>query len=301
MRNVPLADLARTLESTDLRWALAVVALQLVFIAIKAWRWGLLLKFVPGVRFREMHSAVYAGLAVNYLVAHVGELLRSVSVARKRSASVSAVLASIFVERALDFVALLLLLGIAASFSTEIPEMFTAMLLATFIIIVVAIVGLHMILDTPHWLARWSQRLASPLPKRLVSWVSEQIDRSRQGLASLKDYRLMTLVVLVSVVQWMFVVLLMWASTYAVGEPGTFLAATITFLLVVLGQQIPNAPLQVGTTQLAFALGFGTAGVSATGAVAASVIFMSFAIVPTMLIGGVCILTDQVSDLRQLT
>ena len=68
-------------------------------------------------------------------------------------------------------------------------------------------------------------------------------------------YRLMTLTVVISVVQWLFVVALMWASCVAAGAPGSFMAATVTFLLVVLGQQLPNAPLRIGTTQLAFAIG----------------------------------------------
>ena len=299
-RNVDFKVLSETLKSVNLYWAAVVLLLQICFIAVKAWRWGLLLRFVPNLSFSKLHSAVYAGLATNYLIAHVGELVRSVAIARTHQSAVSAVLASVFVERALDFVALFLMLLLAAGFAVELPEIFATMTVATVVIVAVAVVGLHMMLETPGWLRRVCSRLIESLPEKLTAWLAEQIGKARQGLASVKDYKLMTLTVVISVIQWVFVVSLMWVSCIAAGENGSFMAATITFLLVVLGQQLPNAPLQIGTTQLAFAIGFGTAGVSETTAIAASIVFMSFALIPTMLIGGAVILREQLGDLLRL-
>ena len=86
-RKVDAAALAATLRSVDWPWIGVILAATIAFCAIKAWRWGLLLIFVRGLSFRELHSAVYAGLAVNFLVAHVGEFLRAATIARNRRVS----------------------------------------------------------------------------------------------------------------------------------------------------------------------------------------------------------------------
>jgi hypothetical protein len=49
-----------------------VLAATLAFCAIKAWRWGRLLADFPGIAYRDLHSAVYLGLAANFLLSHIG-------------------------------------------------------------------------------------------------------------------------------------------------------------------------------------------------------------------------------------
>ncbi len=72
----------------------------------------LLVKFPRKSRHFANFSAVYAGLAVNFLVAHVGEFLRAATIARSHRVADSAVLASVVIERVLDFIALLVLLTV---------------------------------------------------------------------------------------------------------------------------------------------------------------------------------------------
>jgi uncharacterized protein (TIRG00374 family) len=244
-----------------------------------------------------LHVAVYAGLAINYVIAHLGEFLRSAIIARERKIGLSTVLASVFVERTLDFIALLILLAGAVATSRNIPEYAATAGVISAAVVGIAVGGLFLLLHPFDWMRRFAAVLCRVLPDRIEHWLAEQLHRFREGLVSIKDSRLMVKAILLSVLQWSFVVFLMWGSALAIGQSITLSAATATFVFIVVGLTLPNAPLQIGTNQLAFIIGYGIDGVDATSAVAASFVFTMFALVPTMLIGGVCFARGRLIEL----
>ena len=100
----------------------------------------------------------------------------------------------------------------------------------------------------------------------------------------------MLLAVVLSVLQWSLIVAAIWFSALAAGEAVGLVAATAIFVLIVLGLSLPNSPMQVGTTQLAFTVGFSAGGHSAAPAIAASVVYTLFLILPVMIAGGIYLL-----------
>jgi glycosyltransferase 2 family protein len=289
-RKVDAGALIATLRSVDWPWIAAILAATTAFCAIKAWRWGLLLKFVRDLTFRELHSAVYAGLAVNFLVAHVGEFLRAATVARNRRVSTSAVLASVIVERVLDFVALLVLLSLIAVAVPNRPAAVTTAAAISVVVVVVMLGGLISLMHPPAWSVQLASRLGRLLTERLHERIREQLDRFRAGLSAMRDPGLLLQAVILSVLQWVLVIAAIWASARAVGPPATLIATTVTLVLIVVGLALPNSPLQIGATQLAFVVGLGTDGTGVTPAIAASLVYTSFLILPIMLAGGIALL-----------
>lgn len=292
-RQVDFAALVVNLGTVRWGWALGILGATAGFIAIKAWRWAVLLRFVPGIRFRDLHSAVYIGLAVNFLVAHVGELLRSGLVARRHGAPVSAVFATVLVERLLDFIALLALLAVVFATEPSLPYLFRLAAAIAGAFVVVAIAGLYLMLHPPARLRRVAAAMGRPLPERLRNGLVRQLQRSRAGLAAVKDLQLMLFATLVSVLQWSFVVVAICCSALAVGESTSLIAATATFVLIIVGLALPSPPMQLGTTQLAFTIGLGTGGMSATAAIAASLVYTVLLIIPIMIVGGVLAMRGQ--------
>ena len=294
-RKVQLSALRETLDSVDEVWLLGILALTFAFVALKAWRWGMLLRFLPGTKFSELHSAVYVGLAANFLVSHMGEFVRTMIIARRRDASASAVFASVLVERALDFIALLVLLALAGLLTPDLPDITKVAAVLTGALVMAAIAGLHLLLRPPTWLARVAAKAARPLPVAAQTWLRTQLSRSRQGLASIRDPRRMMIAISVSVLQWSLIVLAIWSSGLAVGQAVSLTAAIVTFVLIVFGLTLPNAPMQIGTTQLAFAIGFGIDRTGATSAVAASIIYTAFLIIPVMVLGAACLVRGRMA------
>jgi hypothetical protein len=292
-RQVDLHSLKETFATTDIKWTAAVLASAAGFIAIKAWRWGLLLRFVPGLRFSRLHAAVYVGLAVNFLIAHAGEFLRAALIARQNEVSMSAVIATVMVERALDFIALLLILAILSVAIAELPTYFRTALVVTGGFAVMAVLALYLLLHTPHWLRGIVEAVGGTLPPGLRAWCVNQITLSRTGLIAIGDVRRMMIAVAASVLQWLLVILAVWCSARAVGVTATIVPVAATFVLLIVGLMLPNSPMQIGTTQLAFAIGLGTGGVTATAAVAASLVYTLFLILPIMVVGGFFLLRSR--------
>lgn len=290
LRRVDLTALLATLRSVGWGWIAGILGATFGFIAIKAWRWGLLLRFVPGLRFRELHASVYVGLAVNFLVAHVGEFMRAAAIAKQRRVPVSSIFASVLVERSLDFIALLMLLALVLVISPDLPEIVAMAGAVTGVAVAISIAGLYLLLHPPVWLERLVGTLSGPLPGHVRDFCGRQLERSRVGVASIKNFRLMTLAIAASVVQWSLVVVAIWCSGLAVGQTVSLVAAIVTLVLIVIGLALPNSPMQIGTTQLAFVIGLGTGGAQATTAIAASLIYTAFLIIPIMIIGGVLML-----------
>ncbi len=289
-RKLDAVALATTLRSVDWPWLGVVLAAASAFCAIKAWRWGLLLAFARRPPFRELHSAVYTGLAVNFLVAHAGEFLRAATIARKQRTTTSAVLASIVVERLLDFLALLVLLALIAVVLPDRPAMVATAAVISALVVAGMLAFLVALLHPPAWSERLAFRLRQLLPVQLQQWLNQQLDRFRTGLASLRNPGPLFWAVVASVLQWVFVIAAIWSSGRAVGLPATLAAVTVTLVVIVIGLALPNSPLQIGTTQLAFVVGLGTDGTGETPAIAASLVYTSFVILPIMLTGGIALL-----------
>lgn len=285
-RQVEWAALNDTLKRVIAGWAVSILGIVFAFVIIKAWRWKLLLPFLPDLKVRELHRAVYIGLAANFLVAHMGEFLRTMTVCRRIETSFSGVFASVLVERALDFIALLMLLSL---FGMLAPDTHPAVKLGSVLsamVVAAAVIFLHLVLRPPAWLVGIADKIGRRLPDAVRGWLTDQLALARPGLASIRDLRRMASAIMLSVLQWSLIVTAIWWSALAVGQPMSLTAGAVTFVLIVLGLTLPNAPMQVGATQLAFTIGLGVDGTDATAAVAASVVYTAFLILPVMLIGG---------------
>lgn len=293
MRKVEISTLLQTLKTSSVAWGVGVFVVAAIFIVIKAWRWSLLLRFVPDRRFSELLSAVYIGLAANFLVVHMGEFLRAGIVASRRRIATSAVFASVIVERVLDFIALLTLLAVLWIFVPTLPAIVDVAATLTALFVVVSIAGLYLLLHAPSWFESFGDLAARPLSPKIRGWLAGQIDRSRLGLESIRDVRLMTMAIAASVLQWVFVVVAVWWSAEAIGVEVSVAGVGVTFILIVVGLALPNSPMQIGATQLAFVLGLAVDGISATSAVAASIVYTAFLILPIMIIGGVLVICER--------
>lgn len=280
-------------------WAAIVLAATLAFCALKTWRWTLLLGTLPRVAFRDLQAAVYLGVAVNFLVAHVGELLRAATVTRRHGLPVGSVLASIVIERVLDFIAILAMLAIILVAMPDAPGMILVAAVASAAFVAIAVAVLYLLLRPPAWSERAATRVGDRLRPGLRQRVTHHLGRFRAGLAPLRRRRLMLVAVLISALQWGAVVAAIWFSGLAVGLPVSPMAATVTFVLIILGMTLPNSPLQIGTTQLAFVVGFGTDGTGVSEAIAASLVYTVFLIVPIMLLGAAAMLRAPLGSGRR--
>lgn len=289
------------LQDVEWLWAVATLLAGIAFMAVKTWRWSLILRPVLEADFSVLHRAVYIGTAANLMVAHTGEILRSTLVARRHEVAASAVLATVAVERILDFVALLVILGAALVWDPGVSALLLSAGLLSLAIVTVGLSGLLAFLHPTPLLRRLGLMTLNWLPARARAWVAGQLRRGVTGLGSMRRPGVVLQVVGLSVLQWACVVTAVWASARAVGVVVPVAGAIAVFVLSVVGLTLPAAPAQFGTTQLAFVAGFGLVGAAPEASLAASLVYTGFVVVAMMLLGAACWIASDWSPRRRRT
>jgi uncharacterized protein (TIRG00374 family) len=281
------AQLLRVLRDVDFGFATLAVLASLSFLFVKAWRWAVLLSPLRRMRARDLAPAVCVGTAANLIVPHAGEFARVFLVAERDSLPASALLASIVLERLFDFGAVLALLGVMVMLGGSMPQaLVSASLVAAGLLVLLLIVSAFAAYRSELALRvlAWFLRL---LPRRLADALQAQAASAIDGLAALRSGHVLARAMLVSLIQWSTIVLLSYASARAVGAHIPVAAAIAVVALMVAGLTLPAAPIYVGTTQLAFAFALAPFGVDSAYAIAASLIYTVFGLLPMLLAGAV--------------
>ena len=107
LRGVRLGDLWDALRRASYLWLLLAVAITVLLLLIKGWRWQLL--FYPEYRlpYGSVLTALCAGyLASNVLPARLGEVVRLLLLAGEQPVSVARTFSTIVIERLLDVLTL---------------------------------------------------------------------------------------------------------------------------------------------------------------------------------------------------
>jgi glycosyltransferase 2 family protein len=269
--------------------ALAVVC-AVMFMALKTLRWRELMPSGARVDFARLHSIVYAGTAVNLILSHIGELFRAHTMNRVYGVATSAALATIALERLFDILAMLLLLVLFLVMSgNDIPDVLAAAARIGLVFSLAATAALIVALVWSEACARLVDRASRALPRRAGVWVNRQFTQWVAGLDVVRDPRVLLRVLALSTVQWSTIAAGIWLSAHAVGAYIEWPAALALLTLLIIGLSLPTAPVYVGTTQLAFTVGLHIFSVDAARAVAGSLIYTIFVVMPMFLVGAACI------------
>lgn len=288
LRQTDLKTALSSLRSVSIGWSVVVMAFGIVFIAIKTFRWAIILRPVLGEKFNLLHQVVYIGTAANLVIAHTGELLRTVVLARRSNAASSTVLATIGLERTLDFVALLVLICIALVFEPQVSSLLWFAGLISLGFIVVGVTVVLALLNPDSLVSSISKKLLAAAPAKSRQWLIDRLRRFRDGLSSVRRPSTLVTLIAISVFQWCMIVAAIWACSQAAGVSIPISGAIAVFALSVIGLTLPSSPAQLGTIQLAFVVGIELVGGDAASAFTASVVYICFINLTMMLIGGGC-------------
>jgi uncharacterized protein (TIRG00374 family) len=303
VKGVQAQDVMRLLTSAD--WLLAVPFLVLLFgfCAAKAARWALLLASVVTARARDVLPIVVVGYAGTVLLPlQLGELVRAAAAQRRFQASMTAVLASVAVERTFDLLAaaVLLMLALATNPAIDPRVQLVAWILPASVAVLFALLYIY---------ARQPERLAAALVAPLRGFmprVAERLQgllvRGSTGAQSLRSSRVFAAAVALSFLQLAFIYGCVWVA-FAACDVAVHPSAVLTVMvLTTLGMSLPSAPGYVGSIQAAFVVGLAPYGIDSTQAVTAS-LYYHLLICGSLLLGGVAWLPSlRLSpDARRLT
>ena len=300
-RQADLSQVWREIRSAD-AWALILMlGVTLLTYLLRALRWQVLLEPLGPTRLREVFRTTVIGFAANtVLPARIGEIVRPYLLARRERLSVPAAFTTIILERLLDFVTVLTLLGVFVVFfdpgldhvnqavyrTVKASALFGAIAAAG----VLAILALNAV--RPALTHRVVDLLLRPLPHRFRDRISRLVYGLLDGLAITRDPVRLARAVALSYPLWLSIAAGIWLVTLAfhmtIPYTGTFLIVA----LLVVGVAVPT-PGAVGGFHEAFRVGAAVFyGVPNDRAVGAAIVLHALSFGPVTLLGGLFMVQD---------
>ena len=280
------------------------MALVVVSLFLRTWRWQWLLRPVGRVPFKPAFRATCIGIGGNMVLpARAGEFLRAYAVGRSTGVSKTAAFATLVIERIFDGLTILLSLVIVVLLVGVGSPVLRGIGIVGGLFYFGALVVVSIFFFRQAWFFSIVERL---LPKRWADPALELMHAFAKGLEVLRDSQQLLVVSLQSLLIW-FVLGLSFYPVMLAFDFGARVPPFAPFLLlplVALGLTIPGAPGGVGIMQymakLALSLSFAGIGAAvstdfAEQAAAFSLVLHFSQAAPEIALGAWAFLTEGLS------
>jgi uncharacterized protein (TIRG00374 family) len=277
LRDVPFAEVGRVIAGANW-WVLVGLSLPTYFLLIwlRALRWGHLTDPIEPIHRSSLARAVAVGfMANNVFPLRMGEVVRSWYLAREAGGSVAAIFGTVILERIIDTICVLLLVGIVILWQgTGEGGVLAEGAILLLPVALLPIAGLALLKAAPDLVIRIAVTVLRPLPR--LSGVAERlIRRFHEGLGALSGGRHLFWIALQSALIWLVVSpATIWIGFLALGiEFDSALqvveASWVTQAAVGVAVALPSAPGFFGLFHLACKIALLRFGVAPEMAVAA--------------------------------
>lgn len=274
LRGTEWSGIKLALRGANYAYLLPIVLTYSLVYWLKALRMALLLRPQGKVRISQVVPATYIGsMATLFLPAYAGEVLRGVLTARQLSLSSISVLSAMVLERLLDFISLLVLIGVLLLMTKHLPAEITVLARMMGVLTLALMVAVLIALTMAPRSLRW---LESHVGRQRSAWKVYILTRARQvltGLGASRQPALIGQLLATSLAQWIVTGICMDFALVALQIEAPFAAGFAVMILVVAAMMLPSAPGFFGTVQLGFSLGLAPFAVDASQAFAASIFY----------------------------
>jgi glycosyltransferase 2 family protein len=292
LRQISLPDVKRAFEGTDPAWLIAALAAFVAGYASRIERWRLMLeRDSTGLKWSSCAGPLFASFAINNVLPfRAGDVLRSFAFNRNLGVSSGVVIATLFVERLLDLLMVLLVLGIALALLGVDTARFVGIGSSALLAIAAAVsfVLLFPRLFAPMLLTLG--RLASRLAPLIGQRILEEVQKSLTTLQHLARGNTMIKLISWSLLAWIAEGCVFWfaaLSLPSVSAPeGSWLALPVGTLATL----IPSTPGYVGTFDYFTVRAMTALGNAVTSATAYALLVHALLWLPPTLIGGIFLL-----------
>jgi uncharacterized protein (TIRG00374 family) len=261
MRDIDLKSVWNALRHSSLVGFAAAMALTLVGFWLRAVRWRLLIGSTRRLGTGSLFSATMIGFMTNNVLPfRLGELVRPWVLARREKLSKTTLLATIVVERAVDMLTLLAILGVALAVfplrgDTDAGRMVQAgagLLLGLSLALTAFVIALERQPRLAHAFTSWCTGF---LPESSRGRVAHALGLFIEGLGLFRDFRRLALVMALSIVMFLVISLGLTISMLSLGIHIAWYGGLLMLVITAIGIMVPAAPGYIGTLNLACVAG----------------------------------------------
>jgi hypothetical protein len=267
MKDVRLADVADALRRANWGGFVAAMALTIFGFWMRAVRWRSLISAPRRLPTDSLFSATMIGfMANNVLPFRLGEFVRPWALSRREGLSKTTLFATIVVERAVDMLTLLAILGLSllvhpVSAATEGGRMVQAgagVLLALCVALTAFVVALE---SQPRLAHGVIGGLTGFLPAGARDRVRAAVEHFLEGLSLFRDLPRVLWVFLLSFVMFLVYALALAVSMWSLAIDVPWYGGLVMLVITAIGIMVPAAPGYVGTLNVACIAGLALFGI----------------------------------------
>jgi uncharacterized protein (TIRG00374 family) len=273
VRGIHFQGVADAFAAVHYGYLVPAVLLMLFMQALRSYRWGLILRPMERIGQLPLFSVTSVGfLAILAIPARLGELARPYLITKKSRVPMSSAVGTIFAERVLDCLTVLLIAALAIFF-TELPTwLIRASILLLVITLAILIVMVLLIVKREASL-RILAPLIARLPPRYATGVNRLISHFIAGFGIMVDPALLVGVTALSIVIWLVDVAAIYMMFLAFGLSLPVSAAFVLMIVLIIGIAIPTAPGFIGNWHYFCILGLGLFGIPKTEALSFAILY----------------------------
>ena len=305
MRDVDVRQVIGALRRASLAGFGGVMFLTILGFWIRAIRWRSLISTPRRIGTGSLFSATMIGfMANNVLPFRLGEFVRPWALARREGLSKTTLLATIVVERAIDMLTLLAILGVALAVyplrgDTDAGRMVQAgagVLVLLSVALTVFVIALE---RQPRFAHAVIRRVTVFLPERVRGRVARMFDHFIEGLGLFRDLPRLAWVFLLSFVMFLTFSFALSMSMWSMGVNLAWYGGLLMLVITAIGIMVPAAPGYIGTLNLACVAGLALFHVGKETAVPFSWFYFASQWIPVTIVGLVFLNREGLS-LRSL-
>jgi uncharacterized protein (TIRG00374 family) len=289
-RKVDFGQMWTSLKSADYLCLLPVIAIVFLSHLLRAFRWRYLLDPIRRLDTGSLFSSLLIGYAANVVTpAHLGEILRGYVLGKKRDLPLSAVLATIVMERIIDVFSLLGLMVIAI-FVHPFPEW----VVRSGYIMFAGTAGLLLLLillkKSQSFTRAFLRQAHKILPERIARQLDIITERFISGIVPLKKGRDYITVSLLSLGVWGCYGLVFQLSLHAFGFVEAYrLGWHVSLILLVItcvAVVVPSSPGYIGPYHYLCQIALAMFAVPPGPALSYATVVHALSFLPVLLVGS---------------
>ena len=286
LRQVDLALIGQALGGARVDYVVAAIALLCAGYACRIARWRIMLaRDNPALRWADCAGPLLAGFAANNVLPfRAGDLLRALAFNGRMGTAAGAVLATLFVERLLDLLMMLLLLGVALwTFDFNLDGLLGfggPVLVATACGILIVLLFPAVLKPVARALGIVAVRL--PAAARLQA----ELDKATGMLGLLAGGRIMAGLIAWSGAAWLAEGGVYWLAALSLESIATPAGGWLALPVGTLATLIPSTPGYIGTFDYFTAQAMTTAGNEKTASAAYAFLVHVILWLPPTVLGG---------------
>jgi glycosyltransferase 2 family protein len=238
-RGTDFVSLWGIVQRVNFGWVLTAFPLLITSHYIRAWRWQLLLVPVKDrISRRSAFSSLLIGYMANNIVPRAGEIVRSYTLAKNENISKASTFGSVFLERMIDLISLLIGLGLVfLMFQQTLVDHFPWWGILSVVAILVTllfIAAITMLLYKREIMLRIAYIFLFPFSDRIKQRGEEIFHSFVDGMMIIRQRNNLSSIIVLTVVMWLLYTLTAYLPLFAFDLSDTPVNITTGFVLTVV-------------------------------------------------------------------